>query len=229
MALLAAVCGISSITVTSCLKHMDDYKPSTEVGEMTKRLITMIGVALAIIVPGTSTANSELMKLMDNPNNWAIWGGNYAGQRYSKLNQINSKNVGDLQVAWTFSTGVLRGHEGGPLVVGDTLYIHTPFPNKVFAIDLNDQTIIWRYEPKQNPDTIPVMCCDTVARGLAYADGKIFLQQADTHLVALNAKTGKMIWRIKNASGTRTTERPRATSRSSSGRVCTRCIRSRRR
>ena len=158
----------------------------------------MIGVALALIVPGTSSANSELMKLMDNPDNWAIWGGDYAGTRYSKLNQINSKNVGDLQVAWTFSTGVLRGHEGGPLVVGDTLYIHTPFPNKVFAISLNDQTILWRYEPKQNPDTIPVMCCDTVYRGLAYADGKIFLQQADTHLVALNAKTGKVIWRIKN-------------------------------
>ena len=168
---------------------------------MTKRIIgiiSMIGVALALIVPGTSSANSELMKLMDNPDNWAIWGGDYAGTRYSKLNQINSKNVGDLQVAWTFSTGVLRGHEGGPLVVGDTLYIHTPFPNKVFAISLNDQTILWRYEPKQNPDTIPVMCCDTVYRGLAYADGKIFLQQADTHLVALNAKTGKVIWRIKN-------------------------------
>ena len=165
---------------------------------MTKRLIVMIGVALAIIVPGTSTGNSELMKLMDNPDNWATAQGNYSGTRYSKLNQITNKNVGDLQVAWTFSTGVLRGHEGGPLVIGDTLYIHTPFPNKVFAIDLNDQTIIWRYEPKQNPDTIPVMCCDTVNRGLAYADGKIFLQQADTHLVALNAKTGKMIWRVKN-------------------------------
>ncbi len=170
---------------------------------MTKRLIVMIGVALAIIVPGTSTGNSELMKLMDNPDNWATPSGNYAATRYSKLNQINSKNVGDLQVAWTFSTGVLRGHEGGPLVIGDTLYIHTPFPNKVFAIDLNDQTIIWRYEPKQNPDTIPVMCCDTVNRGLAYADGKIFLQQADTHLVALDAKTGKMIWRIKNGDPTK--------------------------
>ena len=170
---------------------------------MTKRLIVMIGVALAIIVPGTSTGNTELMKLMDNPNNWATPSGNYAATRYSKLNQINSKNVGDLQVAWTFSTGVLRGHEGGPLVIGDTLYVTTPFPNKVFAIDLNDQTIIWRYEPKQNPDTIPVMCCDTVNRGLAYADGKIFLQQADTHLVALNAKTGKVVWRIKNGDPTK--------------------------
>ncbi len=165
---------------------------------MIKRLITMIGVALALIVPGISSANPELMKLMDDPNNWAIWGGDYAGTRYSKLNQISNKNVGDLQVAWTFSTGVLRGHEGGPLVVGDTLYIQTPFPNKVFALDLHDQTIKWRYEPKQDPDTIPVMCCDTVARGLAYADGKIFLQQADTYLVALNAKNGKMIWRTKN-------------------------------
>ena len=165
---------------------------------MMKRIFLMIGVALAIVVPGTSSANSELMGLMDDPNNWAIWGGNYSGNRYSKLNEINSKNVGDLQVAWTFSTGVLRGHEGGPLVIGDMLYIHTPFPNKVFAIDQRDQTIVWRYEPKQNPDTIPVMCCDTVNRGLAYADGKIFLQQADTHLVALDAKSGKMIWRIKN-------------------------------
>ena len=165
---------------------------------MIRRITTMISVALVLVVPGLLSANDGLMKLMDNPNNWAIWGGDYAGTRYSKLNEINTRNVGDLQVAWTFSTGVLRGHEGGPLVVGNTLYIVTPFPNKVFSINLDDQTINWRYEPKQDPDTIPVMCCDTVTRGLAYADGKIFLQQADTHLVALNAKTGKMIWRIKN-------------------------------
>jgi PQQ-dependent dehydrogenase (methanol/ethanol family) len=141
---------------------------------------------------------------MADPNNWAIWGGNYGGQRYSQLDQINARNVGDLQVAWTFSTGVLRGHEGGPLVVGDTLYIHTPFPNKVFAINQKDQSIIWRYEPVQDADeTIPVMCCDTVARGLAYADGKIFLQQADTTLVALDAKTGKEVWKVKNGDAKR--------------------------
>ncbi len=167
-------------------------------GDMMKRFIVTIVSAFVIAVPALSSANSELMKLMSNPNNWASWGGDYAGTRYSALDQINAGNVGDLQVAWTFSTGVLRGHEGGPLVIGDTLYVHTPFPNKVFAIDLNDQTIIWRYEPKQDPDTIPVMCCDTVYRGLAYGDGKIFLQQADTHLVALDAKTGKQIWRVKN-------------------------------
>ena len=75
---------------------------------------------------------------------------------------------GNLQVAWTFSTGVLRGHEGGPTVIGSTMYVHTPFPNKVYSINLEDQTINWMYEPKQDPSTIPVMCCDTVYRGLAY-------------------------------------------------------------
>lgn len=166
---------------------------------MKSRLQITVGLAAALMAPALSTANPELMELMSNPDNWAIWGGDYGGQRYSELDEINTENVGDLQVAWTFSTGVLRGHEGGPLVIGDTLYIHTPFPNKVFAINQEDQSIIWRYEPVQDAEeTIPVMCCDTVARGLAYGDGKIFLQQADTTLVALDAKTGKEIWKVKN-------------------------------
>ncbi|MFX4608935.1 PQQ-dependent dehydrogenase, methanol/ethanol family, partial [Acinetobacter baumannii] len=95
-------------------------------------------------------------------------------------------------------TGVLRGHEGGPLVIGGMLFVHSPFPNKVFAIDLETQKIVWKYEPKQDPSVIPVMCCDTVNRGLAYAEGKILLQQADTVLVALDAKTGKKLWDVKN-------------------------------
>jgi PQQ-dependent dehydrogenase (methanol/ethanol family) len=85
------------------------------------------------------------------------------------------------------------------LVIGDVMYIHTPFPNIVFALDLNEPgKVIWKYEPKQDPDTIPVMCCDTVNRGVAYADGKIFLHQADTTLVALDAKTGKEVWKVAN-------------------------------
>jgi PQQ-dependent dehydrogenase (methanol/ethanol family) len=123
----------------------------------------------------------------------------YANTRYSTLNQINSGNVGKLQVAWTFSTGVLRGHEGGPLVIGDVMYVHAPFPNTVYALDLNnDGKILWKYEPKQDPSVIPVMCCDTVNRGVAYGDGKIFLHQADDKLVALDAKTGKPVWSATN-------------------------------
>ena len=101
-------------------------------------------------------------------------------------------------MAWTFSTGVLRGHEGQPLVIGDVMYLHAPFPNTVFALDLNnDGKILWKYEPKQDPNVIPVMCCDTVNRGVAYGDGKILLHQADTTLVALDAKTGKVVWSVK--------------------------------
>jgi alcohol dehydrogenase (cytochrome c) len=155
------------------------------------------GLGFSLASPGT--ANENLMKSIGNSSNWAIQTGDYANQRYSKLDEINAGNVGKLQVAWTFSTGVLRGHEGSPLVIGNTMYVHTPFPNNVYALDLdNDGLIKWRYEPKQNPDTIPVMCCDTVYRGLAYADGKIFLHQADTKIVALDAKTGKELWSAVN-------------------------------
>jgi PQQ-dependent dehydrogenase (methanol/ethanol family) len=146
-----------------------------------------------------ASANDDLMTQMDDPKQWAIQTGDYANQRYSELDQINADNVGDLQVAWTFSTGVLRGHEGSPLVIGDTMYVHTPFPNIVYALDLaNEGKIKWKYEPRQDPEVIPVMCCDTVNRGVAYADGKIFLHQADTKVVALNADTGAVEWEVTN-------------------------------
>src|SRR5437588_470483 len=161
-------------------------------------LSTCMG-AVAIFATGAAHANDELIRMSQNPKDWVMPTGDYANQRYSKLKQITADNVGKLQVAWTFSTGVLRGHEGGPLVIGDVMYFHGPFPNPVYALDLkNDAKILWKYEPKQDPNVIPVMCCDTVNRGLAYADGKIFLHQADTTLVALDAKDGKVVWQAKN-------------------------------
>ncbi len=162
----------------------------------------LIGTALsttAVMAAGSVYANEELIRLSQDAKQWVMPAGNYAATRHSTLKQITADNVGKLQVAWTFSTGVLRGHEGAPLVVGDVMYVHTPFPNNVFALDLNnDGKILWKYEPKQDPSVIPVMCCDTVNRGLSYADGKIFLHQADTTLVALDAKTGKVEWSVKN-------------------------------
>jgi len=153
----------------------------------------------AVLVAGAATANEELIKMSQNPKDWVMPTGNYANHRYSQLKQITADNAGKLQVAWTFSTGVLRGHEGGPLVIGNIMYVHGPFPNPVYTLDLNnDAKILWKYEPKQDPNVIPVMCCDTVNRGLAYADGKIFLHQADTTLVALDAKDGKVAWQAKN-------------------------------
>lgn len=151
---------------------------------------------LLLSAPALACA-SDVESLTKNPQNWAMQAGGMANQRYSELKQINKDNAKTLQVAWTFSTGVLRGHEGGPLVIGDTMYLHSPFPNQVYAINLEDQSMRWKYEPKQDPSVIAVMCCDTVSRGVAYSDGKIFLQQADTTLVALDAKTGKELWKVK--------------------------------
>src|SRR5271165_6132801 len=166
---------------------------------MMRKVLIATGLGVAALAAGAVRADEALDQLAKDPKQWVMQQGDDANTRYSKLNQINASNVKKLQVAWTFSTGVLRGHEGGPLVVGDTMYVHTPFPNTVYALDLNnDGKILWKYEPRQDPNVIPIMCCDTVNRGLSYADGKIFLHQADTTLVALDAKTGKVDWSVKN-------------------------------
>jgi alcohol dehydrogenase (cytochrome c) len=167
-----------------------------------KHTLTLSACVMAltgVMGSGTASANDELIKMSKDPAQWVIPSGNYASQRYTPLTQINTKTAKNLRPVWTFSTGVLRGHEGGPLVVGNTMYLAAPFPNTVFALDLNDSgRIKWKYEPKQDPNVIPVMCCDTVNRGVAYGEGKIFLHQADTTLVALDAETGKVAWSVKD-------------------------------
>ncbi|MGO9485488.1 MAG: PQQ-dependent dehydrogenase, methanol/ethanol family, partial [Rhodomicrobium sp.] len=136
---------------------------------MQKLLLTASLCALLAGLSAPASANEELLKMQQNPNDWVMQSGDYYNQRFSKLKQITNENVNKLEPVWTFSTGVLRGHEGGPLVIGDIMYVHAPFPNTVYALDLNNEgKIIWKYEPKQDPSVIPVMCCDTVNRGVAY-------------------------------------------------------------
>lgn len=163
------------------------------------RAVHLLALGAGILGVTPALANEDVLKRTANPAEQVLQTVDYANTRYSKLDQINTGNVNKLQVAWTFSTGVLRGHEGSPLVVGDVMFVHTPFPNIVYALDLNNEgKILWKYEPKQDPNVIPVMCCDTVNRGLAYADGAIFLHQADTTIVSLDAKTGKVNWSVQN-------------------------------
>src|SRR5262245_36446808 len=104
-----------------------------------------------VLIPHVADSQS-LTDLQQHPNQWALPGKDYSLTRYSELNQITSANVKNLTVAWTFSTGVLRGHEGAPLVVGDTMYLVTPFPNIVYALDLTQSgaPVKWKYEPKQD-------------------------------------------------------------------------------
>ncbi len=160
-------------------------------------------------IPAMAT---DLENLMKDDGQWAHPRKDYANTGYSGLSQINKSNVKNLKYAWTFATGVNRGHEGAPLVINGVMYIHTAFPNNVYALDLNNnQKILWSYFPKQDPSVQALLCCDNVNRGLGFGDGKIFLQQNDGILVALDAKTGKKIWDVAvvdTKSGASTTNAP---------------------
>lgn len=157
-----------------------------------------LALALLALAPLPSTAGHGLPRRLAEPANRAAQAGNYQNWRHTPLTQIDLGNVARLQLAWQFPTGGERGHEGGPLVAGDTLYIHTPYPNRVTAINLADRSVKWRYEPHQDEAALSPLCCGTVSRGLAYGDGLILLQQTDTTLVALDAATGRERWRVKN-------------------------------
>ena len=155
------------------------------------------GATLAMPMVASAAADQEAA--IANANNWAHPRGNHTNNAHSALAQINKGNVKNLKAAWTFATGVNRGHEGSPVVVGNMMFVHTAFPNNIYALDLNDnQKIVWSYFPKQDPSVQAVLCCDNVSRGLGYGDGKIYLQQNDGNLVALDAKTGAKIWSISN-------------------------------
>lgn len=130
---------------------------------------------------------------------WAAPAKNYASTRFSGLDEINTTNVGKLQVAFSFATGVNRGQEGAPIVVGSTMYLVTPYPNILYALDLSQPgaPMKWRYNPEPDASSQGVACCDTVNRGPTFADGKIFFTTLDTHVVAVDAGTGKEVWKVK--------------------------------
>ena len=130
---------------------------------------------------------------------WQMPAGDYASSRYSELASITPQNAANLRVAWAFSTGVLRGHEGQPLVVGNTMYVVTPYPNVSYAIDLAEagQPLKWKFRPENSQQAIGRACCDVVNRGAAYADGKIFYNLLDGHTIAIDAATGSQVWRTQ--------------------------------
>jgi PQQ-dependent dehydrogenase (methanol/ethanol family) len=130
---------------------------------------------------------------------WRMAPKDYANLRYSELDQITPENIKNLHVAFTFSTGVTQGHEAAPLVVDNTMYIVTPYPNYLYALDLTKPgaPVKWKYEPKPAAAAQGVACCDQVNRGAASANGRIFYNTLDGHTVAVDAQTGKEIWKTK--------------------------------
>jgi lanthanide-dependent methanol dehydrogenase len=132
---------------------------------------------------------------------WPMPAKDYASTRYSALATINAGNAGGLHPVWTFSTGVLGGHEGQPLVVDNTMYVVTPWPNVLYAFDLSKEgyPLKWKYRPDVSPNAIGVSCCDTVNRGAFYAQGKVVYNLLDGHTVAVDARTGKELWKVQIA------------------------------
>ena len=125
----------------------------------------------------------------------------YASTRYSGLAQITNANVSQLKMVWNFSTGVLRGHEGQPLVVNNTMYVVTPFPNVLYAFDLTKEgyPLKWKYRPDVNRAALGMACCDAINRGAFYIEGKIVYNLLDGHTVAVDAKSGKELWKTQIA------------------------------
>jgi lanthanide-dependent methanol dehydrogenase len=130
---------------------------------------------------------------------WTMPAGDYGNTRYSPLNQINTGNVQNLHIVATMSTGIPHGHEGAPLVVGKTLYMVTPFPNNLIALDLTQPGFPqkWIFRPNPDPESQGVACCDIVNRGASYADGKIIYDTLDDNTVAVDANTGNLVWKTK--------------------------------
>lgn len=162
-------------------------------------------LAAALVTSGLAISalfnSAQAQPQVQDDGQWTRSGKDLAATRYSSLDEITPANVGTLRPTWTFSTGVLRGHEGQPLVVNNTLYVVTPWPNVLYAFDLTqeDYPLKFKYRPDVSPAAVGVACCDTVNRGAVYADGKIVYNLLDGHTVAVDAETGAELWKAKVA------------------------------
>jgi PQQ-dependent dehydrogenase (methanol/ethanol family) len=163
--------------------------------------IAMIGTSLPAGPVFAQAPSSDLPARMKDANQWPMAARDYANTRYSELDQINTSNASQLQLAWTFSVGADRGQEAAPIIVDGTMYVvgpyDGPYPNRVFALDATTGELKWSYAPRPEPAAKGVACCDVVNRGLAFDNGRIFLNTLDNHTVAIDAKTGKELWHTK--------------------------------
>ena len=154
------------------------------------RFLTAVASILGAACMATAMAQTS------QDGSWPMPAKDYASTRYSALAQITPANASGLHPVWSFSTGVLAGHEGQPLVVNDTMYVVTPWPNVLYAFDLKKEgyPLKWKYRPAVSPNAIGVACCDVINRGAFYADGKIVYNLLDGHTVAVDATTGREVW-----------------------------------
>ena len=160
-----------------------------------------VGVILATLGCLMALAAGPALAQAGSDGEWTMPGRDYSSTRFSKLAEITSANATRLRPVWTFSTGVLAGHQGQPLVVKNTMYVVTPWPNVLYAFDLTQDgyPLKWKYRPDVNPNSIGVACCDVINRGAFYADGKVIYNLLDGHTVAIDAESGKELWKTQIA------------------------------
>src|SRR5256885_17072546 len=151
--------------------------------------VSLLAMAAAAGISGAAHANDDVLKLSKDPANVVMPSITYNGNNYSTLDQITAANVKNLQMAWTLQIGILDSREASPLVVGDTMYIVSPKPNYVYAIDLNkDGVIKWEFRPTMDVALATAQtCCGAQTRGLYYAEGKIFYATLDGQIISLDA------------------------------------------
>ena len=164
------------------------------------KLLAGAAVAAGLLAgaPATVRADDALDKALQSDNNWPMYGRTYDNQRFSQLKEISDQNVAGLKLAWAFQLGALRSNEASPIVVDGTLYISSSSgPKAVYALDAKTGALKWKYEPDVAADVQPFVCCDLDSRGVSFADGKILFSQLDGFLVAVDAQTGKQVWKSK--------------------------------
>lgn len=167
-------------------------EPEPEIREAVLETLAPLPRPEARAVPAAAASRADHAQ-------WTMPAADYASTRYSALDQIDGSNVAALRPVLTFDTGVARGHEAAPIVAGTTMFVVTPFPNIVYALDLvrPDDPVKWTFRPRPVAAAQGVACCDVVNRGAAYADGRLFFNTLDGQTIALDAASGREIWRTR--------------------------------
>jgi quinohemoprotein ethanol dehydrogenase len=156
-----------------------------------RRIVPLGFTALLLVFPGCRP--SQQVSYGQSSANWSSYNRTDDEQRFSPLKQINDQNLSQLGLAWFFDLDTHRGQESTPLVIDGTMYFTSAW-SKVFALDAAIGKILWSYDPKVPPEWSVNACCDVVNRGLAAANGKLFLGTLDGRLIALDAATGRPVW-----------------------------------
>ena len=159
--------------------------------------VTRIAIWLTVgLLAGSAHAQVTFDRLLNSakePQNWMTYSGDYLGRRFSALDQVNTTNVRALTAKWVYQTAATGKLETSPLVVDGILYA-TAQDDRAFALDARTGRPIWMYQHPLPGDIRP--CCGRVNRGLAILGDKVFLGTLDAHVIALDAKTGNVVWDV---------------------------------